>query len=664
MDRAMTIVRNPDARRMIFTSFFSGMKPKPKLTVSQWADEHIVIPPESSNFPGKFYTKDVPYLRGFQNAATESGVHIIAAMWGAQTAKTTGIINAHGYFTHQDPCKQLIMRPTEKDSRFFSKTRYKPIIRATKVLNEIYDVKASTLEEFIFINGAWWALCGSNSVTDASGKSIRFLSVDEPDRFEVSSEGDIIDIAIKRMATAHDWLMIITGTPKDDGTSTIQKWWKLSDQRKYFVPCPKCSHKQTLYWSKETVVWDHDEDGTHHHETARYVCEHCHSELYDDDINEMVKLGEWIATAPFNGIAGFGELPEFYAPWKKLSDTVRDFLNAKEDPDKLRVWVNTALGQPWKEPGESLEVADIFELREEYDPVVPIGAGIVCASVDVQDDRLEVLTKGWGRGEESWALERRIFSGDTSIIPDSLSMPGQLNMFELRDNENNPWAQMDQFLMATYPHESGVQIPIAITGIDTGGHRADQVYTYVKMRQGRGVRGLKGDTNPFKAPISAPSSSTRSKAGKKYKIKLFMIGTQALKDTIAARLRHTLSKELAERKGPAVYHYPKNDDFSYEFFEQLTVEKKVKRKIGGRIVRLWQNVKNERNEGLDLEVYNLAVLRMKCPNAQALSKRCEMYDGYQKVNLNSNKKIKEIILGKDDYPVKKRRRVINSGIKI
>jgi phage terminase large subunit GpA-like protein len=504
-------------------------------------------------------------------------------------------------------------------------------------------------------------MCGSNSVTDASGKSVRVFSADEVDRFEVSSEGDIVDIAMKRMGTAHNWLMMITATPKDDGTSTVQKWWNLSDKRKYFVPCPKCEHKQTLYWSKETVTWDHTEDGEHIPETARYVCEHCHAELYDDDINEMVKKGEWIATAPFKGIAGFGELPEFYAPWKKLRETARDFLNAKDDPDKLRVWVNTALGQPWKEPGEALEVADIYELCEEYDPVVPAGAGIVTAFVDTQDDRLEVLTKAWGRGEESWALEYRVFHGDTSIIPESLSMPGQQNLFDRQDTEDNPWFQMDQFLAKTYPHQSGVQIPIAITGIDTGGHRADQVYTYVKLRQGRGVRGTKGDTNPFKAPISPPSTSARSKAGKKYKIKLFMIGTQTLKDTISARLRHTLKKDPGERSGIAVYHYPRH--FPYEFFEQLTAEKKVKRKVGGRYIKVWENVKKARNEALDLEVGNLAVLKMKCPNAQALADRCEMYDKYLKTNVNTIPK-QENPPVVAYAPAKKARRVISSGVQI
>ena len=666
MNRALKALRNPEAQKKIVYSFFSALKPKPRKTVSQWADEHIVIPPESSNFPGKFYTKDVPYLQGLMDAANEPAVHVIAAIWGAQTGKTIGIYNIHYYYIHEDPCAQLMMRPTDKDSKFFSKTRFKPVMNATRVLSDLYDRKSSSLDEFLFKNGAWCAMCGSNSVTDASGKSVRIYSADEVDRFEISGEGDIVDIAKKRMATAHNWLMLITATPKDDGTSTIQKWWKLSDKRKYFVPCPHCGHKQTLYWSKETVVWDHAEDGNPLPETVRYICENdkCQAELYDDDINEMVKEGEWIATASFNGIAGFGKLPEFYAPWKRLSETVRDFLNAKDDPDKLRVWVNTALGQVWKEPGEALEVADVFDLCEDYGPVAPAASGIVTAAVDTQDDRLEIMTKAWGRGEESWALEYVVFHGDTSIIPESLSMPGQLNMFQVQDNENNPWFQLDQFLQKTYCHESGVEIPISITGIDTGGHRADQVYTYVKMRQNRGVRGLKGDPNPLKAPISPPSSSTRSKAGKKYKIKLFMVGTQALKDTIAARLRHTMKKEPEERSGIAVYHYPRS--FPYEFFEQLTAEKKVKRKKGGRYIKLWENTKNARNEALDLEVYNLAVLKMKCPNSQSLSARCEMYEKYMKANVDN--KSSEVLAAKHNIPgplpVRKRRRVINSGVQI
>lgn len=617
-------MRNPEAESLIFTSFFRQLKPKPKMTVSDFADANICLPPESSAKPGKFYTDTVPYLRGFQDAATEAGMHVMVAMWGSQTSKSTGLNNIHMYFAKYDPCPQMMIQPTEKTAQDYSRSRLEPLIRDSQSLAELFDIerrKNTVLEKYY--PGGRFVLVGSNSPAGVSSKPIRVVSADEIDRFEVTKEGNVIELGKKRQTTFWNWLLILTSTPGVKGDSDVEYWWELSDKRKFFVPCPECGHKQVMYWSKDTVVWNTDEDGKHHPETARYVCEACGAHWNDIQINEAVQKGEWIATAEFNGIAGFGMLPEWYAPWKKISETVKDFLACKDDPDKFRVWWNTALGLPWAEDREALEVADLYEIRQHYDPVVPEEAGVVTCVVDTQDDRLEVYTKAWGRGEESWALEHRVFWGDTSIMPDSFSNPGQQHLFDQQDTEINPWYQLDQFIQIPYHHRSGVLIPISIVCIDTGGHRTDQVYQYVKMRERRlNVRGIKGDTNPFKQLISPPSKSKRSRAGRDYKINLYMLGTQAAKDTVSARLRHTLRKDPDERYGPAVYHYP---DFPYEFFQQLTVEKKMRKKVGGRIIKMWVNPKNERNEAWDLEVYSLAALRMRCPNAKSLNERCDYY---------------------------------------
>ena len=41
----------------------AGIRPDPILTVSEWADEHRVLPPQASAEPGPWRTARTPYLR-------------------------------------------------------------------------------------------------------------------------------------------------------------------------------------------------------------------------------------------------------------------------------------------------------------------------------------------------------------------------------------------------------------------------------------------------------------------------------------------------------------------------------------------------------------------------------------------------------------------------
>ena len=85
-------------------------------------------------------------------------------------------------------------------------------------------------------------------------------------------------------------------------------------------------------------------------ETAYYLCEGegCGSAWSDAERWQAIAHGEWRATAPFNGIAGF-HITGFVSPWLTLREIVEDFLAKRQSPETLQVWVNTVLGEPWEQ---------------------------------------------------------------------------------------------------------------------------------------------------------------------------------------------------------------------------------------------------------------------------------------------------------------------------
>jgi phage terminase large subunit GpA-like protein len=77
------------------------------------------------------------------------------------------------------------------------------------------------------------------------------------------------------------------------------------------------------------------------------------------------------------------------------------------------VFINTRLAETWEEQGDRVEHKALAARAEDYAfGEVPAGGLVVVASVDVQGDRLEAIRKAYGRGEESWLLEHRVFRGD------------------------------------------------------------------------------------------------------------------------------------------------------------------------------------------------------------------------------------------------------------
>jgi phage terminase large subunit GpA-like protein len=85
----------------------------------------------------------------------------------------------------------------------------------------------------------------------------------------------------------------------------------------------------------------------------------------------------------------------------------------------------------------------------------------------------------------------------------------------------------------------------------------------------------------------------------KYRVKLWLIGTDTAKDRIFARLK-------IPTPGPGFMHLP--DFVETEYLEQLTAEKAVRRYRRGKgTIREYIKTR-ARNEALDLEVYALAAL--------------------------------------------------------
>lgn len=559
--------------------------------MSQWADQYRRLSAESSSEPGKWVTDRAPYQRGMMDAVNESGVKEVVFMTSSQIGKTEILNNIVGYFAHQDPSPMLLIQPTLDMAETWSKDRLAPMIRDTAELFELFGDPRSRDSNNTLLHkkfaGGHITMAGANSPASLASRPIRIVLLDEEDRYPHSAgtEGDPGSLAQKRTTTFWNRVLITVSTPTIEGESKIESRYQQSDQRKYYVPCPECGTFQVLNWSQ--IKFDKKKDSKSRPETTYYECEHCKAELRDSDKVWMLARGEWKAEASFNGIAGF-HLSELYSPWVKWSDTVANFLKAKRLPETLKVWVNTSLGETWKEASEGVDASGLLNRKENWGRIAPEGVMAITVGVDVQDDRLECEVIGWGIGQESWSLQYHVIHGDPP--------------------QDKVWNDLDNVLKQTIKTTDDRILSIGATCVDSGGHHTQKVYEYCKAREYNRVFAIKGASQIGKPLVSKPSKNN------KLRVKLFSIGTDTAKQMIYSRLK-------IHQPGHGYCHFPA--DYPEEYFKQLTAERIQTKFVNGHPTRVWVLKKGKRNEALDCRVYGLAALHILNPNLDALAEEQE-----------------------------------------
>jgi len=569
-----------------------ALKPPPRLTVSEWADNHRILSPEAAAMPGKWLTSLAEFQRGMMDAICEPGVETVVCKTSSQVGKTEILNNIIGRFIDQDPCPILMLQPTIEMAQTWSKDRFAPMVRDTRALHgKIKSPKSKDSNNTILhktFPGGHITASGANSAASLASRPIRIVLCDEIDRYPPSagSEGDPVSLAIKRSTTFWNRLIVMVSTPTIKDLSRIQAAWEESDQRRFFVPCPECGYKQYLTWSN--VIWQKNDAGEHMPETARYKCEVCGSLWNDVQRINAIRKGEWIITASPRDkkIVGF-HIWEAYSPWVRLPDIVQNFLDSKGNPERMKVFVNTVLGEEWEDEGLVVNNLQIFGRREEYKSTVPAGGLLVVSGTDVQDDRLETEVVAFGKGFESWSVEYFITHGD----------PGREEV----------WNELSERLLTTYKHETGVSLRISCGTVDSGGHFTDNVYRFCAGKESRRIFAIKGSNTIGSPLVSRPSKSNKGK------IKLFTVGTDTAKELIYSRLG-------VDEPGPGYMHFP--NKYDEEYFSQLTAEKAVTKYSKGFPHRVWVKTR-ARNEALDCRVYAMAALAILNPNFDKIAESFE-----------------------------------------
>ncbi len=568
----------------LLSTGFGLWKPPRKLSLSEWSDRYAYLSAESAAESGKW--KTLPYQKEIMDSFTDPKVEMVVWMKSARVGATKIFNNLVGFYVHQDPCPIMVVQPTVEDAEGYSKDEIAPMVRDTPVLKSLFaDPKAKDGSNTILLKqfpGGTLQMVGANSARGFRRVSRRVVLFDEVDGYPASTpEGDQIKLGIKRSEYYWNRKIGIASTPTTKGFSRVERWFELSDQRRYFCPCPECGHMQYLRWQQ--MKW---EDGRP--ETAAYECENCKTRIPHRCKREMVTKGEWRPTAPAKrpGLVGYHLWAAYsFSPNASWEQLVTEFLEVKGNADQLRTFVNVVLGECFEEDyANKVSAEGLMARRDAYPPgFCPKGSLVLTAGVDCQDDRLEVSIWAFGKGEEAWLIWHQQLFGDPAL--------------------SAVWEQLDHVLSTEWDAEEGPPMKIRQMAIDSGGHHTHSVVMYARERQAQGVVAIKGSSQRDKPVIGKGSPVDINWKGQTMKRggRVYMVGTDTAKTLLYGRLRHN---EI----GPGYLHF--NEGADEDYFQQLTAEKQRIRTVKGYQVKEWVKTNGVRNEALDCLVYSYAALQL------------------------------------------------------
>lgn len=575
--------------------FRDALKPEPQLTVSEWADQHRILSRKAASEPGQWLTKRTPYLKEIMDhLSVNHPAKKIVFKKASQVGGTECGNNWLGYIIDHAPGPVMLVQPSLDLAKRNSHLRIEPLIEECPRLKEKVssprskDATNTVLQKDF--EGGTLVMTGANSAAGLRSMPAKYVMLDEVDAYprDVDGEGDPVSLVRARSRTFSRRKEFLLSTPTLDGASKIDEEWENSDKRRYYVPCPHCAGFQYLKFIQ--LQWPPGEM-----QKASYYCEHCGIEIEEKYKTKMLLNGEWRAENKDSDTVGF-HLNSLYSPigWYSWAEIAVDFEEARKQQEQekkselMRTFVNTVLGETYKEPGEAPEWQRVYLRREHYKiGTVPERVLFLTCGVDVQKDRLELEVVGWGQKKESWSIAYEVLAGDTA--------------------QDEVWQKLENYISQTFDAVNGEDhFPIRMTCVDSG-FNTQHVYNFCRKFSINKVVPVKGsDSLSMIVGLPKVVDYKKGKHVVRRAIRVFSVGVSLLKSEFYGWLK--IDPPIGVEESPTGFcHFPEYDE---EYFKQLTAEKVVaRRNRKGFAITEWVKDR-ERNEALDCRIYARAAASM------------------------------------------------------
>lgn len=621
----MTLVNMP-------MSVLGQLHPRERLTVSQWAIRApFIIKEKGAVRPGPYDLSWTPYWREPLDCISDPTISAMNVVAASQCGKTKMAEVALAWRARFRPTNMMYLRPTEDDVKEAFTDRFKPMLE-TNLPDLVPRGEWVTISKnpAIRLNNLIIYGAAATIPRQLTSRTTLFNWYDETDSGtgEANESGNVLQLMAERMmaGTASLVFNLGTSTPRLETGSNYRAFAYYSDRRHFNEPCPHCGAFQPLKLANIIPVdGEKSPDLIRQNDLAVYVCDTCGSEIAPEWQSWMADRGRWVPEGqrivdplPLTNddIVNHASLetctgPDRFEPrregdepatthrgyqvWRantkfdlcRWSNILAEWfaVSRTKDPDRLRVFINNWLAEPWK---EAIEPADEDQVRSRvgvYEPrTVPGRVKVILGAVDVQADCLWFAFRGFGSNQESWLIHYGTIEVSNGRYVEALDALYELAFYtgfeligEAADMRMRAWA----------------------VAVDSG-YRPDEVYEFARRPCVIAVKGR--DLADFRVRVTQVEGKKRP-----HPLNLYHVNTRAFKDRLQRFVK-------ADDGDPGAWHLHR--DTTQEYVDHLTSEH-LAPKGNGRAYTWQPRSEGRPNHLLDCETYILAL-------SEALEQRREL----------------------------------------
>lgn len=638
-----------------------------KPPICEWAERTLILPEETTRYPGSLDMDWTPYWREvLGHGHPSSPTRTVSVMKGSQSGYTTNVlIPLMCYVISENPDPILF---TAADQNMAAKTiadRLDPVLHASglsylirpHVIKRGNGPTGDTKLDKQFAGGGLTARGTSNPDTFRMF-SAKIVLADDWDTApaNVGKEGEPKGLIQGRQTMYGDSALTYFGsTPTRTLTSQILKQYLLGTQKKWHWPCPHCGEYMVMDFRIELgdekfagIVWELDRYKKLIKDSIFFKCPHCEALTNERDKYDLNKAGIWVSQVEqpvedlhesysINGLI----IPPGFTNWTTI---VQEYLSANPPGERTNAvanttWLNQRMGLPSEESGEEPRVTELMKNTRTYQPgIVP---DLTCAKDG--NGRIMMLTlscdlNGIMKPELQdvrldWELVAHTTTGVTYSVDHGSIGTFKRNVHKTQEErdadgdrvkwtanhgiKNSVWKDFEDIMRKIYPLESDLQPKageskgddqgrsVDITIVDTGFCNS-QAMQFIESIDDCFIFGVKGRIEKNYRPIIRDTEPV--KRSKESPNNLYIIEVNQIKDELAA---HMQLREAEDGSFPSGYmNFPEPRDGKYtmkSFFNQYEAERRVEEIHNGTVVGYkWEKKNNDvQNHFWDVRVYNL-----------------------------------------------------------
>ncbi|WP_298939296.1 terminase gpA endonuclease subunit [uncultured Dysgonomonas sp.] len=622
-----------------YVSAFENLVRNSKVSISnikpsQWAEENIVI--NSGAFPGRLKYSLTPYTREIIDCmAPDHPARWVAVMKGGQLGfSSTILIPGIGWMIANQPgnsyltvgSPDLIDPAMEKVDLMIDGSGIRHLIKPSVNRNRAQKSGDTNTKKEFSKGYLTVAYAGNHKAWRQVDLMYGWFDDLEAVKSSSKESGNTIDLIEQRFAAyANRHKIYYISTPELKSTSNIEPVYLKGDQRKYLTPCPCCGEFIEWVWTIEEngitggITWQVDENGELIAESVGYTCQKCGGFFTDEKKHQLLNQGYWQPTAKPSQPGYYSyHLSSLYAPpgiynWERY---VRRWIDIHppgqpRDEAKYKTFVNVVLGLTYEETAEAPEANAIMGNIRDYE----IGMVPESISIDDENGKIVLLTCGadMNGNRDDARLDYEIVAhaengtiysithgsigtfvkGESKKDDDRVKWTYQENM------PNSVWPEFEKILEPIYKTDTGREIPIAITGLDTG-HCTTDAYAFID-RTNCNIIGFKGEGEE-KIKIGQDKKTIRESTERP---QLYIVRVGLIKDRLAEYMNLNWGGDGTPQPGNFL-NFPQPGHGLYGFrnyFEHFESEERAFEK--NAIV--WKKKNGKQNHLWDCRIYNMAI---------------------------------------------------------